>query len=73
MLLLYRRDRRSLLGTLRRMTGELHWSRWSGANRATFSLTSILVLYRLWQWSRALTRSQLNAILGENPLQSARI
>lgn len=66
--LLYRRDRRSLLGTIRRMTGELHWSRWSGANRSTFSLTCLLVLYRLWQWSRTLTRSQLNALLGENPL-----
>jgi hypothetical protein len=60
----YTRDRSSLFGTLHRMTQELAWTRWTWANRATFTYTSLRVLHRLWIWSNGLTRQDLDNLFG---------
>lgn len=61
----YSRDRSSLIGTLHRMTGVLHWQDWTWTNRATFAYTCICILQRLWRWSNSLTPEYLEGLFGE--------
>jgi hypothetical protein len=60
----YSRDRRSLIGTLERMTGVLGWSNWSWQNRATFLFTCTSALHQLWYWNNTLTRNYLEDLFG---------
>ncbi|MBW4473169.1 MAG: ferritin-like domain-containing protein [Stenomitos rutilans HA7619-LM2] len=61
----YSRDRSSLIGTLQRMTGVLHWQDWMWTNRATFAYTCTRILQRLWSWSNSLTPEYLEGLFGE--------
>ena len=61
----YRRDRSSLIGTLHRMTGVLHWQEWTWTNRATFAYTCTIILQRLWGWSNSLAPEYLEGLFGE--------
>ncbi|MBW4695301.1 MAG: ferritin-like domain-containing protein [Lyngbya sp. HA4199-MV5] len=61
----YSRDRSSLIGTLHRMTGVLHWQDWTWTNRATFAYTCAYILQRLWGWSNRLTPGCLEGLFGE--------
>lgn len=61
----YNRDRSSLIGTLHRMTGVLHWQAWSWTNRATFAFTCTYTLKHLLSWSNSLTPEYLDGLFGE--------
>ncbi|XGV99565.1 MAG: ferritin-like domain-containing protein [Leptolyngbya sp. BL-A-14] len=61
----YSRDRSSLVGTLHRMTGVLHWQDWTWTNRATFAYTCTVILQRLWGWSNSLTPEYLEGLFGK--------
>jgi hypothetical protein len=60
----YHHGRSSLLGTLQRMTDELHWSAWTWEQRRSFIFTCNHALYRLWVWRGGLNHAELEALLG---------
>ncbi|MEA5447538.1 ferritin-like domain-containing protein [Leptolyngbya sp. CCNP1308] len=55
----------SLIHTLRRMTAELAWERWSLSHRLTFLYTFDQVMRVLWTWDRSLTRPYLEELFGQ--------
>lgn len=58
----------SLIHTLRRMTAELAWERWSLSHRLTLLYTFDQVMRVLWQWERSLTPTYLTALFGPHPI-----
>jgi hypothetical protein len=56
----------SLIHTLRRMTAELAWERWSLSHRLTFLYTFDQVMRVLWRWERSLTPAYLAELFGPN-------
>jgi hypothetical protein len=54
----------SLLHTLRRMAQVLHWESWSFRNKVTFLWTCALTLKQMSHWSRRLSPTYLQKLLG---------
>ncbi|MBW4486093.1 MAG: ferritin-like domain-containing protein [Tildeniella torsiva UHER 1998/13D] len=57
----------SLIHTLRRMTAELAWERWSLSHRLTLLYAFDQVMRVLWRWERSLTPAYLTELFGPTP------
>ena len=57
-----------MLHTLRRMRGELAWAQWSWQQQWEFFYTFIRAMIRLNAWSRSLTPTYLDELLGHAPV-----